>query len=82
MKAVILDDDDKDNRDNNDHSSVTDALAENFSSEQLDGYICSKTKQEIEASRNLSLEVRDHGYVSGVSHLTLSRNFLPSSSST
>jgi len=37
-------------------TSVNDALAENFSSEQLDGYICSKTKQEVEASRNLSLE--------------------------
>lgn len=37
-------------------TSVNDALTENFSSEQLDGYICSKTKQEVEASRNLSLE--------------------------
>jgi len=36
--------------------SVEDALHENFSSERLDGYICSKTKMEIEASRNLSLE--------------------------
>merc|ERR1719402_537442 len=37
-------------------TSVNDALAENFSSEQLDGYICSKTKQEVEASRSVSLE--------------------------
>ena len=31
-------------------------LLQNFASEQLDGYICSKTRQEVEASRNLSLE--------------------------
>lgn len=37
-------------------TSVDEALSENFSSEQLDGYICSKTKQQVEASRNLSLE--------------------------
>jgi len=37
-------------------TSVDDALLENFSSEQLDGYICSKTNMEVEASRNLSLE--------------------------
>jgi len=37
-------------------NSLEDALKENFSSEQLDGYICSKTKMEVEASRNLSLE--------------------------
>lgn len=37
-------------------TSVDEALKENFSSEQLDGYICSKTRQEVEASRNLSLE--------------------------
>ena len=37
-------------------SSVEEALRENFSSEQLDGYICDKTRQEVEASRNLSLE--------------------------
>ena len=36
--------------------SVEEALRENFSSEQLDGYICDKTRQEVEASRNLSLE--------------------------
>ena len=37
-------------------TSVTDALVENFSSEILDGYICSKTNMAVEASRNLSLE--------------------------
>ena len=37
-------------------SSVTDALVENFSSEILDGYICSKTNMAVEASRILSLE--------------------------
>lgn len=37
-------------------NTVDEALLENFSSEQLDGYICSKTRQEVEASRNLSLE--------------------------
>ena len=36
--------------------SVGDALIQNFTSEKLDGYICSKTKKEIEATRNLSLE--------------------------
>ena len=36
--------------------SVEEALLQNFASEQLDGYICSKTRQEVEASRNLSLE--------------------------
>jgi len=36
--------------------SVSDALIQNFASEKLDGYICSKTKKEIEAFRNLSLE--------------------------
>merc|ERR1719384_1276771 len=33
--------------------SVDDALAANFSSEQLDGYICSRTRQEVEPSRSL-----------------------------
>lgn len=37
-------------------TSVSDALIQNFASEKLDGYICSKTKKEIEAFRNLSLE--------------------------
>ena len=36
--------------------SVEEALLQNFASEQLDGYICSKTRLEVEASRNLSLE--------------------------
>jgi len=40
----------------NNVTTVTEALAANFSSEQLDGYICSKTKQEVEASRSVSLE--------------------------
>jgi len=36
--------------------SVTDALGQNFANEKLDGFICSKTKKEIEATRILSLE--------------------------
>jgi len=36
--------------------SVTDALIANFASEQLDGFICSKTKKEVDATRSLSLE--------------------------
>jgi len=36
--------------------NVTDALAQNFANEQLDGFICSKTKKEIEATRIQSLE--------------------------
>ena len=32
--------------------SVTEALQQNFSSEQLDGYICSKTKQVIYTIRH------------------------------
>ena len=36
--------------------SVGDALAQNFASEKLDGFVCSKTKKEIEATRSLSLE--------------------------
>jgi len=36
--------------------NVTDALAENFASEILDGYICSRTKKPVEASSILSLE--------------------------
>jgi len=36
--------------------SVTDALLANFASEQLDGFVCGKTKQEVEATRSLSLE--------------------------
>jgi len=36
--------------------SVTDALLANFASEQLDGFICSKTKKEVDATRSLSLE--------------------------
>jgi ubiquitin carboxyl-terminal hydrolase 10 len=41
------------------HSNVTsvmEALNANFAAEQLDGYICSKTKLEVEASRAVSLE--------------------------
>lgn len=37
-------------------TSVNQALIQNFASEQLDGYICSDTKQEIEACKNHSLE--------------------------
>jgi len=37
-------------------TSVEKALIENFAAEQLDGYICSKTNQEVEASRSPSLE--------------------------
>jgi len=37
-------------------TSVDQALAQNFAAEQLDGYICSKTGQEVEASKSLSLE--------------------------
>merc|ERR550519_989737 len=37
-------------------ASVTDALLANFASEQLDGFVCGKTKQEVEATRSLSLE--------------------------
>ena len=37
-------------------ASVTDALLSNFASEQLDGFVCGKTKQEVEATRSLSLE--------------------------
>jgi len=36
--------------------SVTDALAQNFANEKLDGFICSKTKKEIDATRIQSLE--------------------------
>jgi len=36
--------------------SVTDALEQNFANEKLDGFICSKTKKEIDATRILSLE--------------------------
>jgi len=36
--------------------SVTDALGQNFANEKLDGFICSKTKKEIDATRILSLE--------------------------
>ena len=36
--------------------SVGDALVQNFANEKLDGFICSKTKKEIEATRSLSLE--------------------------
>lgn len=36
--------------------SVTDALGQNFANEKLDGFICSKTKKEIDATRTLSLE--------------------------
>merc|ERR1712012_1412711 len=36
--------------------NVSDALIQNFTSEALDGYICPKTKKEIEASRSLYLD--------------------------
>ena len=36
--------------------SVVDAIGQNFANEKLDGFICSKTKKEIEATRSLSLE--------------------------
>ncbi len=36
--------------------SVGDALLNNFATEELDGYVCTKTKQEVDASRSLSLE--------------------------
>lgn len=36
--------------------NVSEALLNNFGTEVLDGFVCSKTKKEIEASRNLSLE--------------------------
>ena len=36
--------------------NVADAIACNFAEETLDGYMCSKTNQEIEASRSMSLE--------------------------
>ena len=37
-------------------SNVGDAIACNFAEESIDGYMCSKTNQEIEASRSMSLE--------------------------
>jgi len=37
-------------------SSINQALLKNFDSEDIDGYICQKTKQVVEASRSLSLE--------------------------
>ena len=36
--------------------NVADAIACNFAEEAIDGYMCSKTNQEIEASRSMSLE--------------------------
>lgn len=36
--------------------NVSDALSHNFAVETLDGYVCSRTKQEMEASRSLHLE--------------------------
>ena len=36
--------------------SVSDALTAYFSTESLDGYVCSTTKKEVEAKRSLSLE--------------------------
>eukprot|EP00096_Caligus_rogercresseyi_P003296 TRINITY_DN1608_c0_g1_i2.p1 TRINITY_DN1608_c0_g1~~TRINITY_DN1608_c0_g1_i2.p1 ORF type:complete len:824 (+),score=362.19 TRINITY_DN1608_c0_g1_i2:165-2636(+) len=36
--------------------SVSDALLKSFSMESLDGYVCSKTNLEIEASRSLSID--------------------------
>jgi len=40
----------------NDIQNVTDALLSNFASEKLDGFVCGKTKKEVEATRSLSLE--------------------------
>ncbi len=37
-------------------STVSEALESNFATESLDGYVCSATKREVEASRSLSLE--------------------------
>jgi len=37
-------------------TSINQALCANFDSEVIDGYICQKTKQVVEASRSLSLE--------------------------
>jgi ubiquitin carboxyl-terminal hydrolase 10 len=39
-----------------DIQSVTDALLANFASEKLDGFVCGKTKQEVDATRSQSLE--------------------------
>ena len=36
--------------------NVADAIACNFAEEAIDGYMCSKTNKEIEASRSMSLE--------------------------
>jgi len=36
--------------------NVTDALLANFANEKLDGFVCGKTKQEVEATRSLSVE--------------------------
>merc|ERR550539_1055634 len=43
-------------------ASVTDALLANFASEQLDGFVCGKTKQEVEATRILSLDLKRFVY--------------------
>ena len=37
-------------------NTLSDALGQNFANEKLDGFICSRTKKEIEATRILSLE--------------------------
>jgi ubiquitin carboxyl-terminal hydrolase 10 len=39
-----------------DITSIHQALVKNFDSEDIDGYICQKTKKVVEASRSLSLE--------------------------
>jgi len=39
-----------------DVKSVGDALVKNFANEKLDGFVCSKTKKEIDATRSLSIE--------------------------
>lgn len=36
--------------------SVSDALENNFAMEALDGYVCATTRQEVDASRHLSLD--------------------------
>ena len=36
--------------------NVSQALSSNFATESIDGYVCTTTKKEVEASRSLSLE--------------------------
>jgi len=39
-----------------DVTSVNEALVNNFASEMIDGYVCPKTKQAVEASKSMTLE--------------------------